>query len=126
MSFLIVGEIDYETLYSHCVTVIKMYPWLKSELERSFTQKLTHEILKPDDAQSVMVCRHRRSATDKLLKYVLKSKTIYLRPFLRMLKDESDSKEELKEELNRNKKVTEKEIQGNFMLVADLYDFSSV
>ena len=126
MSFLIVGPIDYETLYSQCVTVIKMYPWLKSELERSFTQKITLEILNEDDAQSVMVCRHRRSATDKLLKYVLKSKTIYLRPFLRMLKDESDRQDELKEELNRNKKVTEKEIQGKFKLVVYLYDFSSV
>ena len=78
-----------------CVSLIKLYPWLKDEMEKTSAVYIASRLLSSDHAEAIFNCKQRRMAVDLLLKIVMKNRNIYVHNFFDVLKELFEHKDML-------------------------------
>ena len=107
-------EQDSAALQRQCVILIKLYPWLKDEMDKTSAVVIASKVLSRDHTESIFNSSQRRMAVDMLLKIVLKNKYSFLSKFFGVLKDTWNSKDMLEQKLEAVN-PTENEVEGSII-----------
>lgn len=79
-------KLSPDALNEQWVCLIKLYPWLKDEMEKSHAHCIASQTLNEEQIQFVCLSKFRRMTVDALLKPVLRYRSVYLSKFMRSIR----------------------------------------